>query len=75
MLILTMTKSACIKNALALSLRHYSAKTANHVRWKAMTRKLGIKKHFVKLVFMWNSPICTARYSTEHRANKTTAFM
>jgi len=40
MLILTMTKTACIKNASALSLRHYSAKTANRAKWKAMTGKL-----------------------------------
>lgn len=28
---------------------------------KAMTGKLGMKKHFVKLVFMGSSPICTAK--------------
>lgn len=61
MLILTMTKTACIKNASALSLRHYSAKTANRAKWKAMTGKLCIKKHLTKLVFMGNSPICIAK--------------
>lgn len=52
-----MTKSACIKNASTLSLRHYSAKTANHAKQRATIRN----QVSYKLAFMGNSPVCTAR--------------
>lgn len=55
MLILTMTKSTSIKNASALSLRHYSAKPSHHALQKATRRNQA------KLVFMGTSPIHTTQ--------------